>query len=90
MRGNQKGSLPEQKPFGSIPAHAGQPGWGCGGRVMDWVYPRACGATFVAIESLVGGGGLSPRMRGNHDVPFLKIEIPRSIPAHAGQPIGVT
>ena len=53
---------------------------------MCWVYPRVCGGTTSALNSLIDVQGLSPRVRGNHNYGPLKASIERSIPACAGEP----
>ena len=70
----------------SIPACAGEPSrW-----PRTWsdvkVYPRVCGGTGCAFAQVEGGGGLSPRVRGNR--PRLGNRTARvgSIPACAGEP----
>ena len=52
----------------SIPACAGQPRSFTMIRIMHWVYPRVCGATFISLPDRVTGVGLSPRVRGNHNL----------------------
>ena len=50
------------------------------------VYPRVCGGTWTMMRYLQLEEGLSPRVRGNHDV-LLGLPAPfGSIPACAGEP----
>ena len=50
------------------------------------VYPRACGGTVAAKDLRIGDSGLSPRVRGNHQV-LPGMGCPGgSIPARAGEP----
>ena len=70
----------------SIPACAGQPRSFTMIRIMHWVYPRVCGATFISLPDRVTGVGLSPRVRGNHNLDVTITVNDRSIPACAGQP----
>ena len=70
----------------SIPACAGEPGAGAGGRRKGQVYPRVCGGTARLGVVLRQRRGLSPRVRGNHpDLPNPP-RRQRSIPACAGEP----
>ena len=48
MRGNHKHLEPLVYRFGSIPAHAGEPGTGLLGCPVAEVYPRACGGTALS------------------------------------------
>ena len=70
----------------SIPARAGEPR-GCWWEpARGWVYPRACGGT-AAIGGLRSRySGLSPRVRGNHQMLAALNLFVRSIPARAGEP----
>ena len=74
----------------SIPAHAGQPFHQQFEFLAYAVYPRACGATQSRIITDIRIYGLSPRMRGNHELPRREAQKAGSIPAHAGQPIAYT
>ena len=49
----------------SIPACAGEPGFGDAGLPIQQVYPRVCGGTRGDCEILFPSRGLSPRVRGN-------------------------
>ena len=52
------------------------------------VYPRVCGGTHGIPEWAGMIQGLSPRVRGNHEVIPTGESRPRSIPACAGEPTG--
>ena len=73
----------------SIPACAGEPAGGNRGRAVDEVYPRVCGGTPKVYFPLLGIGGLSPRVRGNPGRGKEQRAHPRSIPACAGEPVGL-
>ena len=86
MRGNLRGGVAVGGHRGSIPAYAGEPGCrrGIGG---PWrVYPRVCGGTYHVESSAVSMTGLSPRMRGNLEIPRSHVALGGSIPAYAGEP----
>ena len=86
MRGSQQLDGPLQAHVGSIPAHAGEPGFGkvsANGRQVD---PRACGGAGDRSLGLEIIEGRSPRMRGSHLDPAFYPKNKRSIPAHAGEP----
>ena len=72
--------------FGSIPAHAGEPGVFPHPVRRQWVYPRACGGTRGRVPPGPLDKGLSPRMRGNRAIVGQGIILAGSIPAHAGEP----
>ena len=48
---------------------------------------RVCGGTTGRDGDTRYRGGLSPRVRGNHDRLEQIIHVPRSIPACAGEPL---
>ena len=86
VRGNPLSICPLANPLRSIPACAGEPrGQLCNGVAAE-VYPRVCGGTRLVLLPSSGGGGLSPRVRGN------RLRLPPlpaaegSIPACAGEP----
>ena len=58
-------------------------GWGNG---CVGVYPRVCGGTMLMSGSVMAVKGLSPRVRGNLDLPPLIVGRGGSIPACAGEP----
>ena len=86
VRGNRQ-SLPPVRPArGSIPAGAGEPDPAVFFLDEDMVYPRGCGGTHQAQQQAPGSAGLSPRVRGNHQVLQAEVGPRRSIPAGAGEP----
>ena len=88
MRGNLAGAAGHHVAQGSIPAHAGEPPEASAVRVVQRVYPRACGGTGDSISIMSRAMGLSPRMRGNQVHPLAAGLKDGSIPAHAGEPRG--
>ena len=71
---------------GSIPACTGEPREG---RRMTWrpkVYPRVYGGTPCKRRGSAAWGGLSPRVRGNHEAQAAVQSYMRSIPACTGEP----
>ena len=70
----------------SIPACAGEPYHPRRPAALRWVYPRVCGGTQMLCGEPVARTGLSPRVRGNQDVPGQDGVIDGSIPACAGEP----
>ena len=75
--------------IGSIPAWAGEPSPGRFRFIADTVYPRVGGGTICGYGGLFQVAGLSPRGRGNPDLPWGSTTTQRSIPAWAGEPGGV-
>ena len=73
----------------SIPARAGEPGRCAGGTDRRRVYPRACGGTACPCRILGKSAGLSPRVRGNQRRRRRPLVSPGSIPARAGEPLGL-
>ncbi len=71
----------------SIPAPAGEPSAHQRAAPPTWVYPRACGGTQTELQMDHLWDGLSPRLRGNHDLPRRSRLPGRSIPAPAGEPV---
>ena len=65
MRGNHRHLPRRQNQLRSIPACAGEPTPLRAGPVRCRVYPRVCGGTLNPAVFQNGGGGLSPRVRGN-------------------------
>ena len=86
LRGNLVSSASMVLPSGSIPAPAGEPKVGFGFREGDEVYPRACGGTSASVAVTGAPTGLSPRLRGNHEVRLDRRGKCGSIPAPAGEP----
>ena len=86
VRGNPSPSDDGSSDHGSIPACAGEPllrhllyrSWS--------VYPRVCGGTVLTRIRSQHLRGLSPRVRGNHDLYQWAKARRGSIPACAGEP----
>ena len=90
MRGNRPVWLLLDAIGGSIPAYAGEPRSPSMRPLRYSVYPRVCGGTNGFGATRRARKGLSPRMRGNQpDIPGVD-DNRRSIPAYAGEPIGVS
>ena len=86
VRGNRQADRRRRRSGRSIPACAGEPcGTGADPSSIS-VYPRVCGGTAEALKPLIGGDGLSPRVRGNRALSMASISSERSIPACAGEP----
>ena len=73
--------------LGSIPAHAGEPNGNRVLRCVSKVYPRPRGGAKYVQDALRHLAGLSPPTRGSRSGNRLRGESPRSIPAHAGEPV---
>ena len=73
----------------SIPACAGEPPTLTLRTFVLRVYPRVCGGTCAALRAVANTEGLSPRVRGNQGVSLFGPFGNRSIPACAGEPIGI-
>ena len=86
VRGNRLSGLLGAARLWSIPACAGEPPLGHYPAPRRKVYPRVCGGTGVAGAGVVGGDGLSPRVRGNPLDSDSSSECRGSIPACAGEP----
>ncbi len=86
LRGNLGYGVQRAKGQGSIPAPTGKPV----ARVLKIdrtvVYPRAYGETCDWVEIHVPEPGLSPRLRGNHEVCYCPHCDMGSIPAPTGKP----
>ncbi len=68
-----------------IPAHAGQTSNMSSRHSCSTDHPRACGANVIDTRVELSISGSSPRMRGKQKVYDHEKDIPRIIPAHAGQ-----
>ncbi len=88
VRGNPSTGRRRYERTGSIPARAGEPRVDQERAAVVRVYPRACGGTWGAGHRPAPRGGLSPRVRGNHQAPHAHRPVFRSIPARAGEPTG--
>ena len=72
----------------SIPACAGEPSSVNNLAAETEVYPRVCGGTALCEPTAACRAGLSPRVRGNRELPPGDAVVARSIPACAGEPMG--
>ena len=86
VRGSQAITLHQPYATRSIPASAGQPRHGLDQAPGCQVYPRECGAAYMANGSANSPPGLSPRVRGSPTYPPDRAAWLGSIPASAGQP----
>ncbi len=86
VRGNLGYSARETTYSGSIPACAGEPEPALRPTATYQVYPRVCGGTSRWLRRFWSTGGLSPRVRGNRSGMLPTHQMPRSIPACAGEP----
>ena len=86
VRGNRYRTDAGLKRNRSIPACAGEPLSGPQRVDNPAVYPRVCGGTQTFAIHHKGGGGLSPRVRGNRGSSFCAAYQRGSIPACAGEP----
>ena len=87
VRGNRRRTGRTLPLTGSIPARAGEPLRRSPSPTQRWVYPRACGGTVMVAGSWTRSPGLSPRVRGNLTPAVSRMDLPRSIPARAGEPL---
>ena len=85
-RGSRRRPDPARQPQGSIPAHAGEPGSGSGSPGSRKVYPRPRGGARKTGAGEFRDYGLSPPTRGSRHPRTHRFILPRSIPAHAGEP----
>ena len=86
VRGNRRRACPLDAHGRSIPASAGEPMWASFSVASPPVYPRECGGTNTPALYPIQRGGLSPRVRGNHERREAAIPTIGSIPASAGEP----
>ena len=70
----------------SIPACAGEPAPRIHALFEPRVYPRVCGGTAMNGSPCDHATGLSPRVRGNHQLAKRAGRELGSIPACAGEP----
>ena len=86
LRGNRAPRVHVGSSLRSIPAPAGEPRQLRPLRLQQSVYPRACGGTAFVFATVLIGGGLSPRLRGNRQRGPGQHRLRGSIPAPAGEP----
>ncbi len=89
VRGNRRGGQGELAPFRSIPACAGEPTRTDQVADKTAVYPRVCGGTLGESNETTKYTGLSPRVRGNPRLPGRQDRYAGSIPACAGNQLGM-
>ena len=89
VRGNRRYPHEARRPLRSIPACAGEPSRTAAESSASWVYPRVCGGTPCISGSSASPSGLSPRVRGNRSPCWLAGFSDGSIPACAGEPLGL-
>ena len=89
VRGNPLPMAAQHVDSGSIPACAGEPK--CRRRDASGcrVYPRVCGGTLDLPFNHTSPPGLSPRVRGNLHRLDRERAVIGSIPACAGEPVGI-
>ena len=89
VRGNPEHRLGPAARRRSIPACAGEPWRTCWRRRSRGVYPRVCGGTPGPSGRPTSIAGLSPRVRGNRERDHPVRDHRGSIPACAGEPVGI-
>ena len=89
VRGNLVRRSESNPPNRSIPACAGEPPMEVLINRVKEVYPRVCGGTLRKCLTLELAHGLSPRVRGNPVALMYAVEPMGSIPACAGEPLGL-
>ena len=89
VRGNREDRHRPREGLGSIPACAGEPSRRWWTSSLAQVYPRVCGGTRRRPTLPRLDAGLSPRVRGNHKDARARFARSRSIPACAGEPLGL-
>src|SRR5690606_36053019 len=86
VRGNRPRSCRERSRAGTIPACAGEPMENYTPKHLERDYPRVCGGTATATNTVRLLTGLSPLVRGNPNPPKTAVEMYGTIPACAGEP----
>ena len=87
VRGNPPRRAPKSLGARSIPACTGKPTWCAGSGSRSGVYPRMYGETLGETSVPTIAPGLSPHVRGNHEIHRPARTAARSIPACTGKPI---
>ena len=90
VRGNPPSTDTSCRSVGSIPACAGEPIRSYALEYARRVYPRVCGGTSSISTPWLVNSGLSPRVRGNLPRRPLPRPCHGSIPACAGEPLGMS
>ena len=70
-----------------IPARAGEPRSRTARSRSTPVHPRACGGARTKPSAINRSSGSSPRVRGSQAIITLDRDLPRFIPARAGEPL---
>ena len=86
VRGSRQPPRLQGRGRGSIPACAGEPPTSSRTAACQRVYPRVCGGALSGRKPRLKAMGLSPRVRGSHDLYSATSGIVGSIPACAGEP----
>ena len=89
VRGNRRSVQRGRCRLGSIPACAGEPAPTSSLGDPIQVYPRVCGGTASSPIAPAPVPGLSPRVRGNPPAASSASAVMGSIPACAGEPVGI-
>ena len=89
VRGNPERLALDKDDPRSIPARAGEPPPRLPPQHSAWVYPRVCGGTASQSAGIQLDTGLSPRVRGNQPSSSHAVFNRGSIPACAGEPVGL-
>ena len=87
VRGSRRRICSDEHIYGSIPACAGEPRTGLPCQPLPWVYPRMCGGAEIHDEKKLMIEGLSPHVRGSHELALVMNLPSGSIPACAGEPV---
>ena len=85
-RGNPRRAMSKRQGLRPIPAHAGEPFDKHSVIFHDRAYPRSRGGTSAIFQKPLFLLGLSPLTRGNRVCRRSTSDLPRPIPAHAGEP----
>ena len=85
VRGKPACCAVQPRPWGYIPARAGEAGAARAGASGAGVHPRACGGSSISFRLATSAAGTSPRVRGKLDHTLFLVLIHRYIPARAGE-----
>ena len=86
VRGSRRKAKHALARGGCIPARAGKPVLSNSEITVLRVYPRACGEAEHLRRAILTETGVSPRVRGSHDLVDRAIDDHGCIPARAGKP----
>ena len=87
MRGTPSADWADRRCWGIIPAHAGNTRCRLRLPLSPWDHPRACGEHKSVCTPPTSCSGSSPRMRGTRGSGADTPNVPRIIPAHAGNTV---